>query len=521
MVGELKHLYDGFDFKNPQYTTIIDERTKRLVALRKMSTPAIHKLKSFYKFNGLMFIQDWMWTYDPRRQTTTMPFILWQKQREYIEWLDDRVQKKEDGVVEKSRDAGATWLNMAWSIHRWLFSSIKIGFGSRKEQLVDRIGDPDSIFEKGRMILQFLPREFLPSGFKAEDHLCYMKFINPENGSTITGEAGDNIGRGGRNTIYFKDESAFYQHPLLIESSLSQNSDVKIDVSTPNGNGNPFFLKRHSGKYPVFVFDWRDDPRKDDKWYAEQCDKHDPVVIAQEVDRDYSASVEGICIPSKWVKASINFVLQPSGAKRAGLDVADEGADKNALCITHGSVVEHISEWKEGNTTQTTRKAVAICREHGCKQMRYDKVGVGAGIKGESSNEQWHDISFRGINSGSSPTSGMFEPERKNEDMFKNLKAQMWWTMRRRFKKTFEHVTGIKKHQVDDMISIPSDAQLINELSSVKYFITENGKIQMESKDQMARRGVRSPNKADALMLAFAPFGNTAAGVWGSTAESE
>ena len=75
-----------------------------------------------------------------------------------------------------------------------------------------------------------------------------MRILNPENGSSIVGEAGDNIGRGARTSIYFKDESAYYEHADAIDAALSQTSNCKIDVSTPNGPGNPFYRKRHGGK---------------------------------------------------------------------------------------------------------------------------------------------------------------------------------------------------------------------------------------------------------------------------------
>jgi hypothetical protein len=50
-------------------------------------------------------------------------------------------------------------------------------------------------------------------------------------------EAGDNIGRGGRTLVYFKDESAHYEHPDLIEAALGDNTNVQIDISSVNGLG--------------------------------------------------------------------------------------------------------------------------------------------------------------------------------------------------------------------------------------------------------------------------------------------
>jgi phage terminase large subunit len=74
----------------------------------------------------------------------------------------------------------------------------------------------------------------LAEGFNPESdkHMSYMRIVNPENGATITGEAGDNIGRGGRKTIYFKDESAHYERPDKIEASLSENTRVQMDISS-------------------------------------------------------------------------------------------------------------------------------------------------------------------------------------------------------------------------------------------------------------------------------------------------
>lgn len=513
-----------FDYRNPDYAPVIRERASRLIEIRKNPRKILPALYQYYANNHVVdFIEDWMWTYDPRVTPAWKPFLLWPRQREYMQWLLDRYHHKEDGLVDKSRDVGITWLSMAFSIWMWRFKEgNKIGFGSRKEMLVDRLGDPDSIFEKGRLILDRLPPEFLPVGFVSAIHSTHMKFINPENGNTITGEAGDNIGRGGRSTIYFKDESAFYERPLKIESALSQNSDVKIDLSTHNGIGTLFYQKRHSGNFPIFEFDWKDDPRKDEKWYNEQVVKLDPVIVAQEIDRDPGSSVENVLIPAKWVRAAVGLSIERSGIKRAGLDVADEGADKNALAIAWGSVLEKIESWHKGNTTQTTRKAVDRCREFQCFNLRYDKIGVGAGVKGETSNEIYQDFRIVGLNSGSSPTPGCYEASGKtNSDMFRNLRAQMWWLLRRRFEKTYEHTTGIKNHPVDEMISIPNDVELITELSQPTYFFSDNGKIQVESKDDMRKRGVRSPNKADAVCMAFAPVFYKRVGTFGGRGFSQ
>jgi hypothetical protein len=265
--------------------------------------------------------------------------------------------------------------------------------------LVDRVGDPDSIFEKMRMIINELPRFFWPNGFDPRQHMTYMKIINPENGATITGEAGDNIGRGGRKTIYFKDESAHYERPELIESALGDNTNVQIDISSVNGTGNVFYRRRMAGelwskdgdvnprKTQIFVMDWRDHPAKDQNWYDGRRERAEQEgllhIFAQEVDRDYASAVEGVVIPSAWVKSAIDahvkLGIEPSGLTYAGQDIADEGGDKNALAIRTGILLKYSSEWGEGDTGDTARKSVRICVENGVDELHYDCLAIVTG----------------------------------------------------------------------------------------------------------------------------------------------
>jgi phage terminase large subunit len=183
----------------------------------------------------------WGWTYDPREPDTVIPFEPFPKQAEFLTWLREREATRDNGVVEKSRDMGVTWLCVAYATHGWLFrDGFAVGFGSRKLDLVDKRGDPDSIFEKIRFLLRHLPEWMMPPGFDWREHDNQGRLVNPANGATITGEGGDQIGRGGRKSLYFVDEAAFLDYPDRIERSLSQTTHCRIDVSTPNGPGNPW-----------------------------------------------------------------------------------------------------------------------------------------------------------------------------------------------------------------------------------------------------------------------------------------
>ena len=499
------------------------QRLRKIID-KKMQSHA----RAYYATRPAEFIEHWCITYDPRNASidglpTTMPFILFDKQKDLInqiiEWVDDQ----ENGLIEKCRDMGATWVCCALSVWFWLFiDGSAVGWGSRKEALVDRLGDPDSIFEKIRMIIRYLPGFFKPVGLNENDHMNFMKILNPANGATITGEAGDNIGRGGRKLLYFKDESAHYERAEKIEAALADNTNVQIDISSVNGTGNVFYRKRHSGTTGVFIMDWRDHPAKTQEWYdkrkAKAISEGLEYIFAQEVDRDYTSAVEGILIPAKYVQAAVDahkkLGFEPTGNRIVGLDVADEGGDKNALVDAHGAVVLYVEQWGEGDTGQTAIKGWNYATENKADILVYDSIGVGAGVKAKTKELQAatdRKISVMGFNAGG----GVAYPDRNyvddktNKDMFANLKAQSWWLVRDRFFKTYKAVVNGEDIPHDELISLPSNLPLLNELmlelSRPKRDTDNVGKVKVESKKELKKRGVPSPNLADALIMCYQP----------------
>ena len=460
------------------------------------------------------WVNDWVWTSDPRGMPSTIPFDLFPKQEEFLRWMDEREAMEEDGVVEKSRDMGVTWLTVAWMVHRWLYRDGFTGsFGSRKMEYVDKLGDPKCIFEKIRFVINNLPAWMLPEGFDPRKHDKNSVLINPENGSTLTGEGGDSIGRGGRSSVYVIDESAFLEHPQKAESALSQNSRVKIHVSTPNGTGNHFYRMRSSGAYPVFTFRWQDDPRKDQAWYEEQKAKLDPVVLAQEVDIDYTASLEGIAIPAAWVLAAVNFnswlykkhklFLPGSGPMVAGFDVADEGKNKNVMTFRHGCIVDWVASWDQMNTTESAYHAIELARKRNASRVYYDCVGVGAGIRGVFDTKDNLPFESTGIIGQQPPTWMRWPDGRSSKERFHNFRAEQWWRTRVRFEKTYEYKEQGIEHPLDELISIPQNEKLIGQLSQPLIVTMDTGKIRMETKKEMQKRGMESPDYADSLVLSL------------------
>lgn len=507
-----------FDFKSPDYTAVFQQRMAALARIRA-NPGSLPALKAYYRAHPAQFISDFGCTVDPRNveigRPSVIPFILFPRQVEWVDWVMDSWRNRRPGVSPKSRESGVSWLAVSLAATLCLFhEGVAIGFGSRKEEYVDKLGAPKSLFWKARKFIELLPAEFR-NGFDPKNDAPYMRIQFRETGSIITGEAGDNIGRGDRASLYFVDEAAFLERPETVDAALSQTTNCRIDVSTANGLGNPFHRK--VTEWPadrVFRFHWRDDPRKDEAWYAKQLAELDPVTIAQELDIDFAASVEGVLIPSAWVQAAVDahkkLNIKPSGARAGALDVADEGRDANAFCGSHGILIEELAEWsgKGDDIFGTVQRAFSLCDDRGYRSFKYDADGLGAGVRGDARvintlrEVKIEAEAFRG-------SASVFNPEgqdvkgRTNQDFFANCKAQAWWSLRTRFQRTYRAVVDGEEYKADDLISIPSDlphrARLMAELSQPTFSINTVGKVVVDK----APEGTRSPNLADAVMIRF------------------
>ncbi len=519
------------DFLKPNYTAVFEERSEALARIRK--DQAWHLVKRYYADgNYVDFIESWLTTYDPRLSAkglpTTVPLILFPRQREYIDWLQVRVANGEDGVVAKSRDMGISVITLAYAVCEWLFQpGVKLSFGSRKETLVDQKGNPDSLLEKVRMMLRYLPHELLPAGFEERKHAGHLKILNPSNGSSITGEAGDNIGRGGRSTCYFVDEAAFLERPELIDAALSQNTSSRIDVSTPNGPDNPFANKwMAQGGMPHFMpdaplselafpFHWTQDPRKNQEWYdGEVIRLNDPRVIAQELDLDFDASGEDTCVRVEWASSSMalyqflqdNDDLPEKANGVAGCDVGG-GIAENTFIPRWGPVVGVCKAWIDDDSVGTAHHFAQMAEDQRCHTIRFDSIGVGKGV---ASTLRRLPIESTGVNVGVSPSKKVWPDGRKSKDKFRNLKAELWWELRDRLRKTHDHWLYVQgqggfKHDLSELLLLdPSDRDLAKQLCIPGFKVLETGKIQIESKDELKRRGVPSPDRAEALILSLA-----------------
>jgi len=460
------------------------------------------------------FINHWVWTSDPRLadegKPSSIPMDLFEFQVEFIEWLLERFTGKTHGVVEKSRDMGFTWLCASFAVWLWLFRRGTVAkFGSRKQELVDKRESPDSIFEKIRFIINNLPAWMIPEGFDRRVHDKLLTIKNPHNGSSILGEAGDEMGRGGRSSLYFADEWAFVQRARKVDKGLSQNSNCIIYGSTANGIGNSFHSKVNNSAYRKFRMHWTRDPRKDQEWYNMMCLLYDAVTVAQEIDIDYTASVEGIAIPSKYVVACVNAELpNPQKVGKgivSGLDVAKGGKDLSVFIPRNGPWIKQPQHTNLNDTTKVAMWATQLMDVWGSSDLYYDVIGIGAGVEGELNRER-RKFNHSGINVGDSASNREYPDERTGTQKYANLKAELWMYVRRLCENTYRYIHEGVGSDPNEMISLPDHPQLIAELSLPLAETDSRGRVLMESKKAMSRRleGYKSPDYADALILTYA-----------------
>jgi phage terminase large subunit len=480
-----------------------------------------------------LFLRDWVWTHDPRNkgsQPKDQPFFLWPRQVEALRWVKALEDDGQAGALDKSRDVGVTWLVAAYMVWRWLTVPGWAGtVGSRKAEVLDRSDDPKTVFWKLEFIVRMLPDWMRPKGFSLRKHRTFARLINPRNRAVITGEAGPEMGRGGRSSFYFLDEFGFMPRAQQVRAAVADNASSILYISTATSPGTEFYRLVHEENIPHFRLSWKDDPRKNAAWREDYIRQHGPSIAAREVDIDYSGGGDDLVIPADWIRAAVELDLSDASDRTVtgGMDVADSGDNETVYVERTGPTVTRLLAWKGRNPVDSASLVADAASGSGVGVIRYDSIGVGAGVTGLFNALEERPFHHTAVNTGLPPSKTYYPdaPERRADERFLNLKAELWWALRLRFWNSWRYLQG-QDIDPDDCISIPDDARLISQLSMPKTESNEKGRLKIESKASLKRRGMSSPDRADALVMAFAPrsaFANEAtfaARVYGSDLKS-
>ena len=190
---------------------------------------------------------------------------------------------------------------------------------------------------------------------------------------------------------------------------------------------------------------------------------------------------EDTLIPLLWIELAMERYEDTQADKpiQIGVDVAAYGSDKTVIAVRQGDKLTELQVYSQKNTRETAGLVQATAREHNTRQIAVDEIGIGRGVVDSLEESGYENV---GVN--------VAERSSDNE-RYHNLRAELWCNLR--------ELLNPEK----GAIALPRDDELLNELASVKYKIDARGAIQIESKDEMRKRLGHSPDRADAVVLAF------------------
>ena len=258
--------------------------------------------------------------------------------------------------------------------------------------------------------------------------------------------------------------------------------------SNPRRNQGPFYDSFHSAKafWKNEQIDSRTVEGTDKDLFSKMIEQYgeDSTVARVEVMGEFPKADDDTVIPMDLIKSAVDrdVALAASEPIIWGLDVARFGGDSSALCVRQGNHVLEIQSFQSMDLMQLCGviknrydDATAIERP---QEILVDVIGLGAGVVDRLAEQ---NLPVRGINVAEAPST------KKN---YLNLRAELWF--------------AIKDWLAQRDCRLPQNDELEAELASPLYKYTSSGKIKIESKDEMRKRGIKSPDKADALALTMA-----------------
>lgn len=305
--------------RDPDMKFVLDVRHNLNVRVRVKeacqgkSTEALEERKrqiDYCRSSILYFVNMFCWTLDPRLEEPRVPFVTFPFQDDVLTWMVWLLAQHEDGVIEKSRDMGASWMVVA--LFSWLanfYPAQYVYLTSLREEDVDD-GTEHGLFGKLRFIQKHLPK-WMRNGWEARalgvDKQLMMTL--PGTGSVVKGQKTESTGgRSGRARAILADEFAHVQNAFNTQKAFSGLASTVLYISTHTGHGNefsrmcddPMVHKKslHYDMHPLKNPEWkakeRAKPRySDETWDQEHEMKRDTTTSARVFPRFISSPTPG------------------------------------------------------------------------------------------------------------------------------------------------------------------------------------------------------------------------------------
>jgi hypothetical protein len=296
-----------------------------------------------------------------------------------------------------------------------------------------------------------------------------------------------------KNLLVILDEGPGVEHEIWtsIETLITGENNKIIAIGNPTSPSGDFFNACKSPLWKKIEVSCFDHPNvKENRiivpgavttgWINERRDEwgEDSPLWISKVLGKFPAEGTDTLIPLTWAEACIGLALSEEGQRKLGVDVARFGDDQTVFTKIFGHVVKSQEAVNKKDTSWTSGKVKSMNMSDKFDIVGIDDTGVGGGVTDGLVEDG--DVEVDAINFGESAI---------EDDKFENRKAELYWVLREDIR--------------DKKISLPDDKELINQLCSIKFSFTRKGRIKIESKDEMKKRGFKSPDKADSLAIAW------------------
>jgi phage terminase large subunit len=288
------------------------------------------------------------------------------------------------------------------------------------------------------------------------------------------------------NILFVIDEASGIPEAVfqVAEGALSTDGAFVIMAANPTRMEGYFFESHHKMRDRWAALHWNgeDSPLVSRDYVADMAAKYgvESAIYKIRVRGDFAGNPDGI-IPLDLIEAATDRDIRQSGPERWGLDVARFGEDRTALAKRSGNTVADPVKWWRGKDTMQVAGLVKL--EYEAAKVKpeaicVDVIGLGAGVVDRMKEL---GLPVIGINVAESPSV---------QDRYERLRDELWFRVRDWF-------------AARDVRIVQDDA-LAAELTLPTFTIRSSGKIKVEGKDDLKRRGVTSPDLADAFCLTFA-----------------
>ncbi|MDM7934301.1 MAG: hypothetical protein QUS08_02790, partial [Methanothrix sp.] len=227
------------------------------------------------------------------------------------------------------------------------------------------------------------------------------------------------------------------------------------------------------------------------EWAADKLRRwgRDHPAYQSRVAGNFPTQGENNVIPLSWIEAAMARweETEGQGSYELGVDVARFGRDLSVIAVRQGRKVQRLQVFSGRDTQEIAGEVLITSRLVHARHIKVDVIGLGAGVV-DSLKAQNTPVVAVNVAQASDVV------DDDGNKLYANLRAELWWTLRQEL-----------DPKNPEPLALPPDENLLGDLAAPVYRITSRGAIQIEDKEETKKRLGHSPDRADAVLLTFAP----------------